>query len=119
MSRMLKQNWQRTILFLSFRTMQAMGNCPIMLSFQHKLQEVIKSLYMVNHGSMVASGLFMNGDLYKSLPKDTQDMFMKLRKEFALRFGQAQMDVEAEHIKEWTSKYGFTQKNTSPAGSKK
>ena len=95
-------------------TIQAMGNCPIMLSFQHKLQEVIKSLYMVNHGSMVASGLFMNGDLYKSLPKETQDMFMKLRREFALRFAQAQMDVEKENLKEWQTKYGATVKYPTP-----
>lgn len=95
-------------------TIQAMGNCPIMLSFQHKLQEVIKYLYMVNHGTMVSSGLWMNGDLYKSLPKDTQDMFMKLRREFALRFAQAQMDVEKENLKEWQTKYGATVKYPTP-----
>jgi TRAP-type C4-dicarboxylate transport system substrate-binding protein len=94
-------------------TISAMGQCPVMYSFTFKLYEVIKCLYIINSGTMVSAGIYMNLDVFKKLPKDVQEMFMKLRTEYAYRFGKALLDTESEMLREWQTKHGLTIKHPS------
>jgi TRAP-type C4-dicarboxylate transport system substrate-binding protein len=99
-------------------TIQAMGQCPVMYAFTFKLYEVIKCLYIINSGTMVSAGIFMNIDLFKSLPKDIQETFMKLRTEYAYRFGKALSDADEEMLREWQTKHGLTIKYPTPEDKK-
>jgi TRAP-type transport system periplasmic protein len=94
-------------------TIQA-SEVTVMVAVTTKLNEVARCWYMTNSGTVLPSGVFMNLDLFKSLPQEDQEMILKLRKEYAVRFGQAVMDMEAETIREWETKYGMKRKQPSP-----
>ena len=69
---------------------------------------------MINGGGALASGVFMNLKTFKTLPGDVQKTLLDLRKEYATKMAQKQMDDEAKYFKEWNTKYGVTLKQLTP-----
>jgi len=89
-----------------------------MLSDTFKHYEVMKCFYMTNSGAAIASGLFLNREVYKKFPKDIQDTFMKLRDDYGVRYGKGVEEREVQLHKEWTTKHGVTLKPLSPEDQK-
>jgi TRAP-type transport system periplasmic protein len=79
-----------------------------------KLYEVAKCLYMTGEGIAAAAGIAMNLEVFKKFPKDIQEMFVKLRTEYDLRFAQSLMDTESAVYREMETKYGVKIKYPSP-----
>jgi TRAP-type C4-dicarboxylate transport system substrate-binding protein len=105
-------------------TIDALGDMAIVLGNAFKLQEVVKYVYANNppgvhgNGGALASGFYMSRKKFDQLPKETQKMFLDLRKEYAVRYAQALMDDEDAIRKEWKAKNGMTFVDASPADSK-
>lgn len=94
-------------------TVEASGDGGIVVMHMFKLQQIVKCVYMINSGTQVGSAALMNIDVFKSLPKDVQEIVPKLRRESAVRLAQSQMEMEAGMRKEWETKYGVTFKYPS------
>jgi TRAP-type C4-dicarboxylate transport system substrate-binding protein len=98
-------------------TIQALEGAVIMSdAFKH--YEVIKCAYLHGTGSAMSGGLYINLDVFKKSPKDIQEIFLKLRNEFAVRFGQNLKENEAAMLHEWTTKHGVTVKYPTPGDQK-
>ncbi len=78
----------------------------MMLSQTFKHYEVAKYLYMTNAGGSLAGGIFMNRKVFNKLPKDTQEMLIKLRPEFMERYGKGTQDLEVGFLRDWQTKHG-------------
>jgi TRAP-type C4-dicarboxylate transport system substrate-binding protein len=61
---------------------------------------------MTNQGVPAAAGYYMNLDTFGKLPEDIQDIFVKVRREYAERFGKSLMDYEKDIMRELETKYG-------------
>jgi TRAP-type C4-dicarboxylate transport system substrate-binding protein len=105
-------------------TVDALGDMALLLSNAFKLFEVARHVHMANppgvkgNGGALASGFFMTGKKYRELPPDLQKMFMDLRAEYAVRYGQTLMDDEATIRNEWINKHKATFQNSSPEDEK-
>jgi TRAP-type transport system periplasmic protein len=86
-------------------TIWGIGDTPASLFISFKLYEIAKSWYLTRHGVPAAAGFFMNLDVFRSFPKDIQDTILKLREEYAERFGKALMDYEEGVYNEVAAKY--------------
>lgn len=71
-----------------------------------KISQVAPCVFMASYGSPLCYGVFMNADVFKSLPKDVQEMIPKLRRDFGIRFAQTLMELEESFFKEDEKKYG-------------
>ncbi len=102
-------------------TIDALGDMAVVLSNAFKLQEVVKFMYANNppgfhgNGGSLASGFYMSRKKFEALPKDTQKMFLDLRREYAIRYAQALMDDEDAIRNEWRKKSGVTFADASAA----
>jgi TRAP-type C4-dicarboxylate transport system substrate-binding protein len=94
------------------------ANIAVTLSDAFKHYEVMKCVYMTNGGVAIATGLFMNRDVYKKLPKDIQDILMKLRAEYGIRYGRGVEEGESTVRAKWTTQHGVTFKELSPEDQK-
>lgn len=99
-------------------TISAVGDFPASLILSYKIYEVAKCFYMSNQGVAVAAGLFMNLDVFKSFPKDIQEMFMKLRADYADMLARDLMKFEDDFIKELETKHGCKFVHPSPEDQK-
>jgi TRAP-type C4-dicarboxylate transport system substrate-binding protein len=105
-------------------TIDCLGDMAIVLSNAFKLYEVVKYIYWNNppgvegNGGALASGFYMNKKLFDSFPKETQKMFLDLRREYGIRYAQTLMDDEGTIIKEWKTKHGVTFKVAPPEDQK-
>jgi TRAP-type C4-dicarboxylate transport system substrate-binding protein len=101
-------------------TVDALGDMAIVLANAFKHQEVVKAVYSnapagVNgNGGALASGFYMSQKKFSALPKDTQKMFLDLRREYGVRYAQTLMDDESVIRKEWQTKHGVRFHNPSP-----
>jgi TRAP-type C4-dicarboxylate transport system substrate-binding protein len=101
-------------------TVDALGDMAIVLANAFKHYEVVKAVYSnappgVNgNGGALASGFYMSQKKFNALPKDTQKMFLDLRREYGIRYAQTLMDDEAVIRKEWATKHGVRFHNASP-----
>jgi TRAP-type C4-dicarboxylate transport system substrate-binding protein len=82
------------------------------LSNTFKHYEVVKYLYFTNAGGAMG-GEFMNQKVFNRFPKETQEMFLKLREEFGERFAKGIQDQENEIYKTWNEKHRITLKEAS------
>jgi TRAP-type C4-dicarboxylate transport system substrate-binding protein len=109
---------------MSRGTIDALGDMAVVLSNAFKLQEVVKYIYSNNppgahgNGGSLASGFYMSRKKFEQLPKDTQKMFLDLRREYAIRYAQTLMDDEDGIRNEWRKKFGVTFIDASPADQK-
>ena len=95
-------------------TIDAWADGGIMPAHSYKIPEISKCIYMVNSGTPAAFGVFMNLDVFKSLPKDIQEMISKLKREFGVRFAEALMELEPKLLQENEKKYGLKIMYPSP-----
>jgi TRAP-type C4-dicarboxylate transport system substrate-binding protein len=101
-------------------TVDALGDMAIVLANAFKHYEVVKAVYSnappgVNgNGGALASGFYMSQKKFNALPKDTQKMFLDLRREYGTRYAKTLMDDEAVIRKEWATKHGVRFHNASP-----
>jgi TRAP-type C4-dicarboxylate transport system substrate-binding protein len=91
---------------LSRGTVWATGDNGPSLIVSYKLYEVGKYWYMTNQGVPAAAGYYMNMDTFRKLPEDIQDIIIKLRREYAERFGKSLMDYEKDFMRELETKHG-------------
>jgi len=94
------------------------SNIAVTLSDAFKHYEVMKCVYMTNGGVAIATGLFMNRDVFKKLPKDIQDILLSLRTEYGIRYGKGVEDGETTVRRAWETKHGVTFKELSPEDQK-
>ena len=94
------------------------SNIAVTLSDAFKHYEVMKCVYMTNGGVAIATGLFMNRDVFKKLPKDIQDILLNLRTEYGIRYGKGVEDGELTVRRAWETKHGVTFKEMSPEDQK-
>jgi TRAP-type C4-dicarboxylate transport system substrate-binding protein len=105
-------------------TVDALGDMAIVLANAFKHHEVVKAVYSnappgVNgNGGALASGFYMSQKKFSALPKDTQKMFLDLRREYGIRYAQTLMDDESVIRKEWETKHGVRFYNPSPEDAK-
>jgi TRAP-type C4-dicarboxylate transport system substrate-binding protein len=99
-------------------TISAVADAPSALMASFKMQEVAKCMYRTNSGIPAAAGVFMNLDVFRSLPKDIQDMLIKLRLEYAERFAADLSSFEANFFRDVETKNGVTVKRPTPAEDK-
>lgn len=105
-------------------TVDALGDMAIVLANAFKHHEVVKAVYTnapagVNgNGGALASGFYMSQKKFNALPKDTQKMFLDLRKEYGIRYAQTLMDDEGVIRNEWQTKHGVKFHNPSPEDAK-
>ena len=57
-----------------------MGGRGVGAASSVKLPEVAKCLYLINSGTFLGAGSFMNLDVFKGLPEDIQQMLLQLRR---------------------------------------
>ena len=98
-------------------TVSAIDMVPV-LSAAFKHYEVVKCIYLLNCGGALASGTYMNRKLFNSFPKDIQKMFLDLRREYGIRYGESLMQDENKTYREWQEKYNVTLKHPSPEDQK-
>lgn len=77
----------------------------LMLSDPFKHYEVVKDLYLAKTGFVVTCAAVMNLKVWNSLPKKVQDVILKLRDDYASRYAEQLMVLEANIIKKWKEKY--------------
>lgn len=100
-------------------TIDVIGDMAVVLSDAFKLYEVVKCMYANNPpgqtgpGGAIASGFYMTRKRFNSFPKDTQKMFLDLRREYGIRYAQTLMDDEEATRSVWRTKHGVTFKNAS------
>ena len=94
-------------------TIQAVDGALIM-GEAYKHYQVMKCAYLHNVGSGMAGGMYISLDVFKKFPKDIQEVFLNLRNEFAVRFGQNIKEIETTILRDWANKYGVTIKYPSP-----
>jgi len=100
-------------------TIDVIGDMAVVLSDAFKLYEVVKCMYANNPpgqtgpGGAIASGFYMTRKRFNGFPKDTQKMFLDLRKEYGIRYAQTLMDDEEATRNVWRTKHGVTFKNAS------
>jgi len=99
-------------------TIDAWADGGIMPAHLQKFPEVSKCIYMVNSGTPAAFGVFMNLDVFKSLPGDIQEMIPKLSRSFAVRYAEALMDLEPKLFEENEKKHGLKIMYPSPEDQK-
>jgi TRAP-type transport system periplasmic protein len=105
-------------------TIDALGDMAVVLSNAFKLQEVVKFVHASNppgvhgNGGSLASGFYMSRKKFDALPKDTQQMLIALRREYAIRYAQALMNDEEAIRNEWRKKSGVTFVDASPEDQK-
>jgi len=105
-------------------TLDALGDMAIVLSNAFKLYEVVKFVNtnappgVHGNGGALASGFYMSLKKFNALPKDTQKMFLDLRKEYGVRYAQTLMDDESAMRKEWETKHGVKFSDASPEDQK-
>ena len=105
-------------------TIDAIGDLGVVISSAFKLQEIVKCMYACNppgahgDGGGLASGVFMGRKKFLAFPKETQKMFLDLRREYGIRYAQTLMDNEEATRKVWRIKYGVTFKDASPEDQK-
>jgi len=101
-------------------TVDALGDMAIVLANAFKHYEVVKAVYSnappgVNgNGGALASGFYMSFKKFSALPKDTQNMLLDLRREYAIRYAQTLMDDESTIRREWQTKHGVKFFNPTP-----
>lgn len=91
---------------LSRGTVWATGDNGPSLIVSYKLYEIGKYWHMTNQGVPAAAGYYMNPDTFRKLPEDIQDIFIKLRREYAERFGKSLMDYEKDFMRDLEAKHG-------------
>ena len=95
-------------------TIDAIGDMAVVLSNAFKLQEIVKCMYYNNppgaggNGGAMASGFYMTRKKFFAFPKETQKMFLDLRREYGIRYAQTLMDDEGATKNEWKTKFGVT-----------
>jgi TRAP-type C4-dicarboxylate transport system substrate-binding protein len=105
-------------------TIDALGDMAIVLSNAFKLYEVVKFVNNNNppgshgNGGALASGFYMSLKKFNAYPKDTQQTFLDLRKEYGVRYAQTLMDDESAMRKEWETKHGVKFYDASPEDQK-
>jgi TRAP-type C4-dicarboxylate transport system substrate-binding protein len=105
-------------------TIDALGDMAIVLSNAFKLYEVVKAVNtnappgVHGNGGALASGFYMSAKKFNALPKETQKMFMDLRREYGVRYAQTLMEDEGAIRKEWETKHGVKFNDPSPADQK-
>lgn len=97
---------------------QAWADAGVVAASSVKLPEVAKCLYMINSGTFLGAGSFMNLEVFRGLPQDVQQIILNLRKDFSVHFAQSLMDTEAEVIREWETKFGVIRMVPSPEDEK-
>lgn len=91
-------------------TISAVADAPSAIFASFKLQDVAKCVYLTNSGIPASAGLFMNLDVFRSFPKDIQDMLMQLRAEYTERFAADLTSFEANFLRDIEAKNGVTLK---------
>jgi len=105
-------------------TIDALGDMAIVLSNAFKLYEVVKAVNtnappgVHGNGGALASGFYMSLKKFNALPKETQKMFLDLRREYGVRYAQTLMDDEGAIRKEWETKHGVKFFEPSPEDQK-
>lgn len=90
------------------------ADITMVLGDAFKLYEVIKCLYLTKSGGAISSGTYMNLDLFRKFPKDIQDMFMKLRHEYGMRYAEGMKGLESQFYSEWQTKHRVRLKEPTP-----
>ena len=105
-------------------TVDVIGDMAYVISNAFKLQEVVKCMYANNppgfkgNGGSMASGFYMNKKKFDSFPKETQKMFMDLRREYGVLYAQTLTDDEDSVRKDWQAKYNVTFNYATPEDQK-
>jgi TRAP-type C4-dicarboxylate transport system substrate-binding protein len=105
-------------------TIDALGDMAIVLSNPFKFYEIVKCVYSNNPpgqhgpGGAQASGFYMTRKKFNSFPKETQKMFLDLRREYGIRYAQTLIDDEGPTKEVWRTKHGVTFKDASPEDQK-
>jgi TRAP-type transport system periplasmic protein len=95
-------------------TISAVADAPAALMASFKMEDVAKCMYITNSGIPAAAGVFLNLDVFKSFPKNIQDMLIKLRAEYAERFAADLSTFETTYLKDAEAKSGVTLKRPTP-----
>ncbi|MCB2190484.1 MAG: TRAP transporter substrate-binding protein DctP [Deltaproteobacteria bacterium] len=90
----------------------------LMLSDAFKHYEVVKDLYLAKTGFVVTCAAAINLKVWNSLPKNVQDVMMKLRADYAAHYAEQLMALESNIIKKWKEKYGVRIQPLSPSDAK-
>jgi TRAP-type C4-dicarboxylate transport system substrate-binding protein len=84
------------------------------LSDAFKHYEVCKYVGLANSGLVVTCPTSINLKVWNSLPKDIQDVFLKVREEYAARFAEELYKLESGFMEKWKTKHGVTIQKLSP-----
>jgi TRAP-type transport system periplasmic protein len=87
-------------------TISIIGDITASVILTYKYYEVAKCTYMDNPFVGLGGALFMNLDVFKSFPKDIQDILIKLRTDYTERFAKDLTDFEKEAFRDLETKYG-------------
>lgn len=88
------------------------------LSDAFKHYEVAKYVAEANSGGVLAIPTAMNMKLWNSLPKDIQDILLKLRTDYAAYYAENLYKLEKGFMESWQKKHGVTIEPLSPAQDK-
>jgi hypothetical protein len=80
---------------------------------------IISGITLVGQGNEAFRIIWnMNRKKFDAFPKETQKMFVDLRKEYGMRYAQTLLDDEGAITNEWKTKHGATFKEASPEDQK-
>jgi TRAP-type C4-dicarboxylate transport system substrate-binding protein len=90
----------------------------LMLSDAFKHYEVVKEVLLADTGFVVTCAASMNLKVWNSLPKDIQDIMLKLREDYAAHYAEKLMALESKIIERWKTKYGLNIRRLTPGDDK-
>ena len=94
-------------------TVSALADINPMSILNFKLYEIIKCVHVINSGIPAAPGISMNLEVFRKLPKDIQEVLIKLRKDYTLHYAQGFMDFDSTAYSDLEKKYGIKLKYPS------
>ncbi|RJX29899.1 MAG: hypothetical protein C4525_13555 [Desulfarculus sp.] len=90
----------------------------LMLSDAFKHYEVVKQVRVANLGFVVTCAATINLKVWNKLPKDIQDIMLKLREDYAAHYAKGLMELEGKILENWQKKYGIQVVKISAADDK-
>jgi TRAP-type C4-dicarboxylate transport system substrate-binding protein len=90
----------------------------LMLSDAFKHYEVCTDVLLADSGFVVTCAATINLKTWNSLPKDIQEIMLKLREDYAAHYAKGLMALESQIIEKWKTKYGLNIRPLSPEDDK-
>jgi TRAP-type C4-dicarboxylate transport system substrate-binding protein len=84
------------------------------LSDAFKHYEVAKFIGLVDSGLVLTCATVMNTKVWNTLPKNIQDVFMKVKVDYASHLAEELYKLESNFMKDWQTKHGVVIKKLSP-----